>query len=510
MRRALAAACRSRAAARRVRDRPRRRRRTRPGRRSRDGRRPRRRRRPRARRRASRSSTAPSSRRAAAPTREVARIGQLTDTHVRDEESPARVPFLDRLGPPVTSTFRPQEALSAQVLAAAVRALNAERPQGVLVTGDLVDSAQRNELAAVPRGARRRARRPRQRARRATAACSRRANPDGFFYRPGRRRAALPVAARPARSGAFVSPGLRAPWWPARRQPRPDGAGRAAAVGAHRRDRHRRPRCSRPSTATSRDLARRRSPRAAATRRRPTCATSRARPIDALLAAGVPGDTTDVPADAERAHLRDGELLDAAARRGRAAPATGERLDYAVDVGAGLRLIVLDSVDRAGGAGGVITARGGRVPARGSSRSGGDRSIVVASHHGLHRARGGEAAQRCSTTTPASSPSCIGDTHRHEIRPVRRRRRLLADQHVVARRLAAAGPDAAPRHRRRRQPRARDLGRRPRRRRRAAATSPAPAAQLAYLDAQGGRPQRVRGDSAATATRGCGSRRATR
>jgi len=89
---------------------------------------------------------------AATPGRVLGSLGILTDAHVRDEESPARPVFLDRLGPPFSAVFRPQEALTLQVLAAAVRALDAARPDAVVVNGDLIDNAQANEMAATSRG----------------------------------------------------------------------------------------------------------------------------------------------------------------------------------------------------------------------------------------------------------------------------------------------------------------------------------------------------------------------
>src|SRR6202000_1365159 len=80
------------------------------------------------------------------PGKVIATFAQLTDTHLRDEASPARARFPDRLGGRFNSPFRPQEAFSTQVLDSSIRALNTQHPQAVFVTGDIVDNAQSNEL----------------------------------------------------------------------------------------------------------------------------------------------------------------------------------------------------------------------------------------------------------------------------------------------------------------------------------------------------------------------------
>ena len=64
--------------------------------------------------------------------RVIATLAHVTDAHVLDASSPARVPFLDRLGDPFASTFRPQETLTARVLAGAARAITALAPDAVI------------------------------------------------------------------------------------------------------------------------------------------------------------------------------------------------------------------------------------------------------------------------------------------------------------------------------------------------------------------------------------------
>jgi metallophosphoesterase (TIGR03767 family) len=77
--------------------------------------------------------------------RQLIYFAQMTDTQLLDEESPLRVEFMDRIGPPYEAAYRPQEGLLPLVLAEEVRAVRALRPELVMVTGDNTDNTQRNE-----------------------------------------------------------------------------------------------------------------------------------------------------------------------------------------------------------------------------------------------------------------------------------------------------------------------------------------------------------------------------
>jgi metallophosphoesterase (TIGR03767 family) len=79
-------------------------------------------------------------------------FGQLTDTHVVDEESPLRVEFLDKFGPPLTGAYRPEEGLSTQVMDSMVSQLrnttspvSSRKLQLAIATGDNSDNTQLNE-----------------------------------------------------------------------------------------------------------------------------------------------------------------------------------------------------------------------------------------------------------------------------------------------------------------------------------------------------------------------------
>ncbi|WP_067794112.1 TIGR03767 family metallophosphoesterase [Actinomadura formosensis] len=97
--------------------------------------------------------------RRAATRRGVLAFGHLTDVHVIDGQSPARVEFVDRLKDavdmlPIEGAYRPQEILSTQVAEAMVRAVNRVgrgpatglRLAFTINTGDAADNVQYNEI----------------------------------------------------------------------------------------------------------------------------------------------------------------------------------------------------------------------------------------------------------------------------------------------------------------------------------------------------------------------------
>ncbi len=335
----------------------------------------------------------------ARPGREIARFGQITDAHVRDEESPARVPFLDRVGPPFDPAFRPHEAESAQVLDAAVRALNTQAPQAVVMTGDIVDNAQANELdtaVAVLRGGRV----DPDSGRPGYDGVQDAANPDPYYYRPDNDAPRHPGLADAAQR-PFTAEGLKAPWLPVIGNH--DGLLQGEVPTTPELER----------VATGGEMVTRLDPDV----RPPTDEADAPAAVAALLQGGLPGDTTQVPADPSR-HVMSPEE---AARRlrdasgGRAA-LTGGRLDYAFDIGPRVRGIVLDTLSRTGGAAGKLEPAQVEWLRAELARAGG-RHVLVFSHNPLDGTENGDEALSAMAEAGNVVAAVSGHRHRNAITP---------------------------------------------------------------------------------------------
>jgi Calcineurin-like phosphoesterase len=335
--------------------------------------------------------------RAAPPVRELGVLALFGDAHVRDEESPARAPQLDRLGRPFESTFRPQETLTAQTLAGAVASINRVRPDAVLEIGDLIDNAQQNELdtaLAVLRGG---TVDPSSGARGydGPQAAS---NPDPLFYRPDvdapRHPGLLARAQRP-----FRSEGLRAPWYPivgnhdvlVDGEVAPTRALEALAVGGR--------------LPVELDPAVRESAR----ERRLSPAV-----VDQAIEHGL-RRSRPVPSDPRRRLLSARETVDSL-RAASGHGGTGPRMDYAFDVGSRLRVIAIDLIDRGGGPGGAASKRQ-LAWLRRELQAAAGRWVLVVTHRPLRASTGGARVLRELDRSPRVLAALAGDTHRNSIAP---------------------------------------------------------------------------------------------
>jgi 3',5'-cyclic AMP phosphodiesterase CpdA len=344
----------------------------------------------------------------AAATGVIATLAHLTDAHVLDASSPARVTFLDRLGPPFQSTFRPQEALTAQVLAGAARAIRALSPDAVIQGGDLIDNAQANELALALRLLRG-----------GTAApgsgpggyhgVQLASDPDPFYYRPDLDAPRHPGMLRRA-VARFANVGVTGPWYPVLGDHDILVAGevpaspetQALALG-DRAVWELPPGLTVPGGTES--LTTNGSP------------DGPPRPglVSDFLAQALAGPTVRVPADSSRRQLFADDvvarLAAAAGLRGR--PRT---LDYSADIGSALRLIVLDLARRDGGSGGLVRAE---QPGwlRAQLAAAGARWVIVVSHQPLPSSTGGERLLALLDRSPRVIAALSGHTHRNAIAP---------------------------------------------------------------------------------------------
>jgi hypothetical protein len=101
----------------------------------------------------------------------------------------------------------------------------------------------------------------------------------------------------------------------------------------------------------------------------------------------------------------------------RSAPeASAGSLDYALDVGPRLRVIVLDIVRRDGGSGGLVTASQPSWLA-GQLTAAGDRWVIVVSHQPLSSSEGGESLLALLDRAPRVIATLSGHTHRNLIEP---------------------------------------------------------------------------------------------
>ena len=329
----------------------------------------------------------------------LATFAQITDAHVTDEESPARVEMLDRLGSPFTSAFRPQEALSPQVLAAIVCSVDQVHPQAVFETGDLIDNAQQNEMTqavTILNGGRVD---PNSGAP-GYAGVQVQTNADPLIYRPSvdapRYPLLLAQAERP-----FISPGLTAPWYPLPGNHDLEVQGNVPAT----------PATNAVAVGSQKLLT---VDRATLNGARGSVLNQRL--VNRLLSRGLPGTSESVPADPNRREMSPSEAV-AALRAASGHGGSGPLMDDAVDLGPSLRALLLDTTNRRAGASGVLQPS--QIEwLRTQLAAAGNRWLLIFSSTPLTETAAAGGALQLLASDSHVLAVIAGDVHRNSITPV--------------------------------------------------------------------------------------------
>jgi hypothetical protein len=139
--------------------------------------------------------------------------------------------------------------------------------------------------------------------------------------------------------------------------------------------------------------------------------------VDELLTRALAGPTVSVAPDPRRRQVSFSEVMRRLAQVSASRAATrAQRLEYALDVGAHLRLIVIDLVRRGGGSGGLVQGDQPTWLARQLAGAAG-RHVIVVSHQPLQGSAGGERLLALLDRAPEVIAVLSGHTHRNRIVP---------------------------------------------------------------------------------------------
>jgi hypothetical protein len=137
--------------------------------------------------------------------------------------------------------------------------------------------------------------------------------------------------------------------------------------------------------------------------------------VHQFLARALAEPKVTVPADGARRQLSASEVV-ASLQRATTVRGVAGRLDYHVDLGPHVRLIVLDLARREGGSGGHVDPSQPRWLASELAATG-DRWVVVVSHQPLIDSSGGDVLLALLDEDPRVVAAIAGHTHHNRIEP---------------------------------------------------------------------------------------------